>query len=367
VTFSVRNSRIGFLLRAPEYHRVRASAQLEMDFLGTSGSTSESATFTSPVFRIRHMNLKLETPIVDVLVGQYWDLFGYQSIYHPNTVAIQGVPGQIYSRNIQLRVSKTVKTDPVNIDFALAMVRPPQRDAATPQGQGGIRLAVNKWTGMTTAGSTGTGIQPLSFAVTADVRHFAIPELSAAPKNTIGKIGWAVAGDAFIPLIKATKTKRSNALAIQGEYAWGYGDNDFYTDLNGGVTTAPKLPNPNNVTPAPAYTPDFDTGFVSLNADGSVHLIQWQSWLVGLQYALPWFNGKLWVSGNGSHISSNNAALHGAPNAVENGEWWADANIFWDATPAIRLGFEYSWFRTDYADGVQAVNQRAHFGFWYLF
>src|SRR6185503_7726817 len=85
--FGVRNSRIGFRLRAPEYHRVRVSALLEMDFLGNQPpGVTEAAFFTNPGFRIRHFNLKMETPIVDVLVGQYWQLFGWQSIYQPNTV-----------------------------------------------------------------------------------------------------------------------------------------------------------------------------------------------------------------------------------------------------------------------------------------
>src|SRR5438552_3357594 len=83
-----------------------------------SAATTESATFTSPSFRIRHFNVKLETPIVDVLIGQYWHLFGWQSIYHPNTVEIQGVPGQIYSRTPQIRISKTIKSAPVTLELA---------------------------------------------------------------------------------------------------------------------------------------------------------------------------------------------------------------------------------------------------------
>ena len=43
--------------------------------------------------RIRHAMFRVETPVVDVLVGQYWHLFGWQDGYHPNTTEIQGVPG----------------------------------------------------------------------------------------------------------------------------------------------------------------------------------------------------------------------------------------------------------------------------------
>ncbi len=90
-----------------------------MDFLGNQPQSSptvvapstgvptvsEGSYFTSPTFRIRHAALKLATPIVDILAGQYWSLFGWQSMFHPNTVEIQGVPGQIYARTPQIRLS----------------------------------------------------------------------------------------------------------------------------------------------------------------------------------------------------------------------------------------------------------------------
>jgi hypothetical protein len=366
-TFAVRNSRIGFKLRAPEYHKVRATAQLEMDFLGPSPATTESAIFTNPLFRIRHMNFKLETPIVDVLFGQYWHLFGWQPLYHPNTVEIQGVPGQLYGRTPQLRVSKTIKTDPVTIELAIAMMRSPQRDSATPEGEAGARLAFNKWTGMTTNGAAGTTIQPLSVAVTADVRHFELAEFAATPKDTRAKTGWAIAADAYIPLVPATEKHKSNALSLNGEYAWGLGDADMYSQLVGGVIQAPALPNPTGATPAPTYTPNFDPGLVALSADGNAHLIQWQSVLVGVQYAFPKLNGLLWVSANYSHMDSNNSFLHGDAKKVRHTLDWVDANLFWDATPAVRLGLEYAWFSDEYVDGVVAIDHHVQLSGWYIF
>ncbi|HXX67568.1 MAG TPA: hypothetical protein VEK07_10320, partial [Polyangiaceae bacterium] len=134
VTFGARNSRIGFRLKAPEYHEVRASAMLEMDFLGTqlpietgpyppvvspSPYGTEAAFFTNPTFRVRHMNLKIETPIVDILFGQYWQLFGWQPLYNPNTVQIQGIVGEVFSRTPQFRISKTVKAYPVTFEMAV--------------------------------------------------------------------------------------------------------------------------------------------------------------------------------------------------------------------------------------------------------
>ncbi len=138
-TFGVRNSRIGFRFKGPDSDNIKTSALAEMDFLGNQplgapapGGTppvSEAAFFNNPTFRVRHFMLKMETPIVDVMAGQYWELFGWQSYFHPNTVELQGVPGQIYSRTPQLRLSKIIKTDAVNVEVAIAALRPPQRNS----------------------------------------------------------------------------------------------------------------------------------------------------------------------------------------------------------------------------------------------
>ncbi|HZS37485.1 MAG TPA: hypothetical protein VFF06_11700 [Polyangia bacterium] len=375
-TFGVRNSRIGFRLRAPEWHHVRASAMLEMDFLGNQQpigydqpfQISEGAFFTNPTFRIRHFNLKVETPIVDVLIGQYWQLFGWQSLYHPNTVEIQGVPGQIYSRTPQIRLSKTIKTAPVTIEFAAAMMRPPQRDSGTPEGQGGVRLALNRLVGRTTAGATGTSLQPLSIAVTGDIRQFNLSEFSAKPKNSVSKTGWAVAADAFIPIVPARHAHSTGAISVNAEYGYGYGTADLYTGLNGGVNKFPALPNPMMTTPAPVYTPNVDPSLVVYDADGTAHLINWQSALVGLQWYFPRLHDRMWISSNYSHLESNNAKLHAPAGTIaRSSEDWVDANLFGDVTPAVRLGLEYAYFADHYSDGMDAVNHRVQFSAFYLF
>jgi hypothetical protein len=370
--FGVRNSRIGFKLRAPEYHGVRASAQLEMDFLGNQPPNASEAAFVSnPTFRIRHFNLKLETPYVDILIGQYWDLFGWQSVYHPNTVEIQGVVGQIYSRTAQIRLSHAFKSEWAVLEVAVAAMRPPQRDSMVPEGQGGVRLSFPKWTGMTTAGSTGTSIQPLSVAVTGDIRHFEVAEFSATPKNSVGATGWGVAADAFIPVLRATKEKRGNALSLNGEFAYGYGIADLYTSMNGGVANA-ALPNPMMTMPPPVYAPTtgtIDGGLAVFDAMGNLNTVQWTSALAGAQYYLPGLDGRLWVSANFMRMWSNNSASIGAAAAAKtrSSENLVNANIFADVTPAIRLGLGYSWYQDNYADGTASINHRVQLSAFYLF
>lgn len=368
VMFGVRNSRLGFRLRAPEYHRVRVSAMLEMDFLGNQPpNATEAAFFTNPTFRIRHFNLKMETPIVDVLIGQYWQLFGWQSTYQPNTVEIQGVPGEIYARTPQIRLSKTMKSSALTFEVAAAIMRPPQRDSGYPEGQAGARLAVNNWTGLATTGAAGTSLQPLSVAVTGDVRRFSLPEFTASPKNSVNSsIGWGVAADALIPILPARPKKKGNALTLTAEYAYGYGTADLYTGLNGGVSF-PALPNPTMATPAPTYTPNVDPGLVVFDADGTLHLIQWESTIIGLQYYLPGLDGRSWISANYSHMDSKNAKLHGTAAKLRSDEDWFDVNLFGDITPAVRIGLEYAWFRDQYADGNTPINHRVQLSAFYLF
>jgi hypothetical protein len=42
-------------------------------------------------------------------------------------------------------------------------------------------------------------------------------------------------------------------------------------------------------------------------------------------------------------------------------------NLFWDITPAVRVGAEYSFFYQQYNDDVEATNHRFQFSAFYLF
>jgi hypothetical protein len=372
-TGSIRNSRIGLRIRAPEWHHIRASAVAEMDFLGTQATTtSETATFTSPLFRARHYALKVETPIIDLLAGQWWSLFGWQPNYFPNSVEIMALPSMLFLRTPQFRVSKTFKTAPVNVELAVAMVRSPQRNSGTPEGQAGARLIVNKWTGVQTVNSTGTQISPLSFGISGTLRQFNFPEFSAEPKNNLSLTGWGVAASAFIPVIPGRENKRGNSLSLTAEYVYGYGVADEYVGLTGGVANA-ELPNPMMKTPAPVYATDIDAGMVVFTADGAAHLVQWETFMVGAQYTFPGLNGRLWIAGNYSRSDSNNSQNYGAAGKVRQGEDFADANLFFDLTPSVRFGTEYAWFNDHYGTGngkvaaVDSTNHRFQFSTFFIF
>jgi hypothetical protein len=365
--FGVRNSRLGFKLTAPETAGIKASGVLEMDFLGNQPPTATEAQFwTNPTFRIRHFALKLEDPYVDVLIGQYWQLFGWQSYFHPNTVEIQGVPGEVYSRSPQVRLSHMFKSRAVNIELGIAAARSPQRNSAVPDGHVGIRLLVNDWKGLRTAGATGTAADSAAIGVSAVGRHFRVPEFAAAPKTEIEKNAGGVSIDALIPVIPATADDRANALTLNGSFVTGSGIADLYTGLTGGVGF-PSLPNPMMTNPAPTYTPDLDPGLATFDSDGNLHPINWQSYMLGLQYYLP-PSGKIWIAANYSHMKSSNAGDFVSDRTkVFVKSDWADGNIFWDALPSTRLGIEYAYFHQTYADDKTAKNHRLQFSAFYMF
>ncbi|HLK89002.1 MAG TPA: hypothetical protein VKZ18_03855, partial [Polyangia bacterium] len=248
-TFGARNSRVGFKLKGPDSDMIKTSAVVEADFLGNqpqgspapagSPAVSEGSFYTSPAFRMRHYYFKMETPIVDVLAGQYWQLFGWQSMFHPNTVEIQGVPGQIYSRSPQLRLSKAIKSDVINVEIAAAASRPPQRNSELPDGQLGVRLVLNQWKGMHTAGAAGSAIDGASIGFSTVGRRFKVPNFAAAPTSSVTLNGYGYSVDALVPIIPATDVNHpDNALTLTGSFVYGQAIADLYTGLSGGAAFA---------------------------------------------------------------------------------------------------------------------------------
>jgi len=385
-----RNSRIGFRINAPEFEGLKTSALVEVDWLGnapptfqqTAGGVTEAGFWNNAGMRGRHVYLKMESSYVDLLFGQTWNLFGWQTWFHPLTVQIQGVPGQLFGRTMQLRLSKLIKTDAINVEVAAAAVRPPQRDSGFPDGQGGLRFVLNNWKGVHTAGGIGAkAVDGLSIGVSGLVRQLKVieflPPAMGGRLDSNSKVGWGISIDGMLPIIPATPANLGNALTVNGSFQTGSGFNDQYTGLTGGVTYA-GLPNPTMANPAPTFNTvtNIDPGLATYDPTGALHTVNWNSFLVGLQYYLP-PSGNFFLSANFSQMKSNNiASFLVAPGAtptaaqlgtVFNKVQWGDINLFWNVTPALRFGAEYAYFRETYADGLVVKNQRGQFSGYYVF
>lgn len=363
--FSPRDSRFGIRIAAPEERGIKVSGTLETDFFGPT-TTSEQGTWVNPVLRVRHAFVKLETPLVDVLVGQTWNPMGWGASYLMTSVQEPGLPGQIFQRTSQLRLSKTFKSDAVNVEVLAAALRPPQMDSATPEGAFGARISLPKLTGAHTSYMTASTLNQASLAVTADVRRFRIPELSSAPKDSHVRIGGGVAVDLFVPIVPATKESKDNALSLSAELMIGRGTSDLYTALGAAGTSNPATPPTTPGGTPGTYVPNFDAGLAAYNANGEVELVKWTSYMVGLEFYPGGTGGRLGTFANYGHMQSANTDRLGGANVndpvagrTRESEDFYNAGLFFDPTKATRIGADVALYDDHYVDGTDAKNYSA--------
>jgi hypothetical protein len=154
---------------------------------------------------------------------------------------------------------------------------------------------------------------------------------------------------------------------------------DLYSNLTGGIS----FPNvPLAGLQGINYPANINNGLVVLdNVNFNLHPIQWTSYLVGAQYYLPGLDGRVWISGNYSHMESANTkyyALYATTanqlvsnyplaSTVRASESWYDVNLFGDVAPGVRVGAEYAYFTDKYVDGFTAPNTRFQVSGWYIF
>jgi hypothetical protein len=311
----------------------------------------ENAYYNSPTFRIRHAYLTAKSQYVDILAGQTFDVFGWQNYFAP--LALLGLPNQTSSRTPQFRLSRSFGVGgPVSVDVAVAAARPGQRDSMVPDGEGGIKVNVNGWKGITTPGNAVTVAAPLAIGVSGVVRQFKVNAFAPPPTQSSNHAtGWGVSGDLFAPIIPAQSADdRGNRLTLVGSFVYGTGIADLI--VTGGGARFPTLPNPAQQSPPPLYTPDVDNGLVSFDVLGVLHTIDWWAAKGGLQYYLPG-SGRLILAGNFTFSKSPNIAklfpkgrsdieLLGT---VADESLESDGSLLWDATPTIRFGLsgQYTW------------------------
>lgn len=366
--FTTRNSRLGFKTTAPEYQGIRASANLELDFFGVTTGASESTVMSNGTFRMRLAWVKLETDYVDILAGQTYHLFGSMPFFYPCTSSFFPMPNMAFGRQAQLRLSKTIKTDPINIDVGVAAVRPPQAAAEVPDLQAALKFGINGWKGIHSLGAGSALHDPLSIGVSGVTRQFRVNSFEGgAAKSAKTATGYGLSVDAFVPVIPASSLEdRGNALSVTGSFVMGTGIGDL-----GGFITAPAvptLPNPTGATPAPTYAANVDNnGMVTYDAAGNLHTLNWTGYMVGAQYYLP-PSGRAWIGVNYTHGESNNILNFGAsPAAVYKESRYMDATLFFDITPAARMALLYGNYHQVYGDGKTADNHREELSMYYYF
>lgn len=366
-----QNSLFGLRIVAPDYQCMKASAHLELDFFGVpTADATEQTIYTLPTVRMRLYYLKLATPAVDVLAGQYHDLFAWGGAgFYPASVAFLGLPGEIYRRQPQVRVSRTFGGDRVALDVAIAAVRPVQRDSAVPDMQSGVKVSFPGWRGAATQGFGQPAVLPMAIGLSAVSRRFAVAEFLPNPGDAKVEMGGGLALNLFVPIVPARAADdRRNALSLTAEATAGTGISDLYTGLTGGAMF-PTLPNPGALVPPPLYRPNIDPGIVTFDANGNLRTIDWRAVLVGLQYYLPVGGGRIWTSVNASVLESTNIRSL-TPEASRGGvfvrQHYLEANLFGAITPAVQVGLSFQATRQRFGDmpfgnpdGPTALNLRS--------
>jgi hypothetical protein len=351
---TARDSRLGLFVGAPTYRNMRTSSQVEFDFYGlvpTDARRHDSVVF-GPL-RIRLAYFKLETGIVDIIAGQYYDLFGWNGYFYPATVGYLGVPGQIYHRNPQLRIEKKVQLGELQLMAAVAAVRPGQRDSGLPEGQAGLKLAYSGWSGAATPGFGRPALSPLSVGVSGIYRAFEVPVFRSEPGSASQTtFGYGMAAQMLLPIIPIKAVEdRGNSLTLTGEYSIGTGIADMYTFMDGG-SRFPLLPNPSTLMPV-TWPANVDPGLVTFDRNLNVKSINWQAFVGGVQYYLPIDNGRVMISGLYSRVWSNNIrdltpfpSYGGIFTKME----YFDANVSFDFTPSVVLGLSFQSVKQTFGD-----------------
>jgi hypothetical protein len=352
---TAKDSRLGIFVGAPTQRGIKSSAQIEFDFYGlvpTDARRQDSVMF-GPV-RIRHAFFKIETKIVDVVAGQYYDLFGWGGYFYPATVGYLGVPAGIYHRNPQLRIEKKIRRGEIEVMAAVAAVRPGQRDSGSPDGQAGIKIAYAGWSGISTQGFGRPFVAPLSIGVSGLYRRFEVPAFRADPgSESVTTTGYGLAASALLPIVpRKTIDNQGNALTLTGEFSIGTGIADMYTGMDGG-SRFPLLPNPSMAAPAVQYQANVDPGLVTFDRNFNLKTITWRALVAGLQYHLPVDAGRVWLSGIYARVWSDDIKQltpFTSWGAIFTKMDYVDVNLGIDITPAIALGLSFQTLKQTFAD-----------------
>jgi hypothetical protein len=371
-TFSSRGTRLGFRFAAPEVSGVRVRGNFEMDFVGNAPGSpsarpptiSEANFFTNPTPRIRHALMQVDSDYVTFWIGQTWNVMAFAAAFLPTSVQSQGLPGQLFGRNPQIRLSHIFDAKAFSAELAVAAVRPPQMDSEIPDLQAGLKLNANAWTGVQSIGSTSTTISPASVAVTGAYRTF---KLATAPAvngtnttATSSVTGSVIAVDAFLPVIPA-KERGGLAISLLGEATTGSGFGDLLSGLTGNIA----IGQPTGIAAA-TYAPfqDIDAGLAAWDKNGILRTINWRTLLLDAQISY----GKVILAGNYSNVYSDNAdQFNGVTGAPWFHQTWWDVNLIVDPWPGVRFGLEYARTLQRRVGGALANDSRVFFAGFFLF
>jgi len=394
---SPRSSRITLDVRAPERDGIKSRFYGALDFLGnepTVGSpgVSNLTLRTSPDARIFQMYFLVESPAVDVKIGQDWSRFGFMSEYSRGQVSVSAIPAGLFNRWVQASLSKRLRvTDTLSMTPVFSVERPPQPDGTLPSFVAGIQVAHHGLQAPYTGSSTGEILlKPLSFQVSGVGRR--LEANSGGPTNPAGGqpdlssqtyvTGWGISSSLFIPVLPSRDGEIGHTAHVVMEGVTGAGISDMFNGLSWGVCN-PVCGNStsNSGFGGAAFgQTNIDAGLAAVSSQtGKFEAIRTTSMMVHATYYLP-DQGKTWIGGGYGTIYSSNAsemtctvsaAFCGGALRTSQSIYVRDstyyAYVFHDFTQEIRAALMTNWVRTTYADGANAENHRIQLSFFWRF
>jgi hypothetical protein len=246
VLTSLRSSRITLDVRAPERDGIKSRFYGAMDFLGNQPAVGSpgvsSLTFqTNPDPRIFQLYFLVESPAIDVKIGQDWSRFGFMSQYSRGQLSVSATPANMFNRWIQASLSKQLRmTDTLSLTPVFSVERPPQADGTLPSFVAGVQVAHHGLQAPYTGFSAGeNSLKPLSLQVSGVGRR--LEANSGGPTNAItgGQpnlssqtyvTGWGLSTSLFIPVLPSRDGEMGNTAHVVMEGVTGAGIADFLTD-----------------------------------------------------------------------------------------------------------------------------------------
>ena len=394
---SLQSSRITLDVRAPERDGIKSRFYGAMDFLGNQpaiGSPGMSSlTFqTNATPRIFQLYFLVESPAIDVKIGQDWSRFGFMSQYSRGQLSVAATPANMFNRWIQASLSKRLTlTDTLTLTPVFSVERPPQANGTLPSFVAGVQVAHHGLQAPYTGSSTGDiALKPLSLQVSGVGRR--LEANSGGPTNSSGGqpslssqtyvTGWGVSTSVFVPVLPSRDGEMGNTAHVVMEGVTGAGISDMFNGLSWGVCN----PVCGYSSTSSGFGGDafgqtnIDAGLAAVSSQtGKFEAIRTTSMMVHATYYLP-DQGKTWVGGGYGTIYSSNASemtctvsasFCGGAVRTSQSIYVRDstyyAYVFHDFTQEIRAALMTNWVRTTYADGANAENHRIQLSFFWRF
>jgi hypothetical protein len=225
-TFTARQSRLWIKSTGPELFGGKTMALIEGDFYGADGVPADS-----PGFRLRHAYATVDWTKTQILVGQYWDIFGPMTA---NTVDFRqgasfGSPNE--PRLPQIRVTQKYGNDDNFLKLVVGAQNPAQDNyqfgtaaAPTTYTSGAYvngaaqALFVSNALGKSAGGYMGMSMQPLTvglFGLGGYNTYHATGTLVDAGESLPS---WGYGLYAYVPLLKSSDGKsRAGTAAFEGQ------------------------------------------------------------------------------------------------------------------------------------------------------